>query len=192
MGDPPPPYSAPSGSSPGNPDPAPRSNPIVPTLDTPNVARSARFARIRPKGVGRTRDLEGSPASSWVQGCLWRPDRSTSAVVPTVPWVRHSTGHAFCPRRSPDVGRPRRRRIRRPGFESRPARTTVATATPKARSASRSIGCAPTTRTHAPRRGRRRSRGSSTAGWTPSPPRCLGRARSRVRRWSVPPQAVDR
>jgi len=121
MGDPPPPYSAPSGSSPGNPDPEPRSNPIVPTLDTPNVARSARFARIRPKGVGRTRDLEGSPASSWVQGCLWRPDRSTSAVVPTVPWVRHSTGHAFCPPRSPGCSRHMRLRIRRPGVRIPPS-----------------------------------------------------------------------
>ena len=49
MGDPPPPCAAPSGSSPGNPDPEPRYKPTVPTLDTLNDARSAHCARGHPR-----------------------------------------------------------------------------------------------------------------------------------------------
>jgi len=51
--------------------------------------------------VGRTRDLEGPPASSWAQVCQWRPDLSTRAALQTDSWVWHSTGHASCPPLSP-------------------------------------------------------------------------------------------
>ncbi len=79
MGDAPPPYSAPSGSSPGNPDPEPRSNPNEPIVHTLNDAPLAQFAQIHSIPVDR------GDCASGVRGFESLPARISDSAFPD-PW----------------------------------------------------------------------------------------------------------